>query len=409
MEAGSQKRQISMAIDIQYTDVAVVGAGPAGLCFARALAGSGLSITVIDPAAAAELARPAFDGREIALTHASRRRLEALGIWPRLPEEEISALRDAWVFDGDSTEPMRISHRDGGAEQLGFLVPNHRIREAAYAAFASTGETSLLTGRRVLSVERGNGAHDLLLDDRSRIRARLVIAADSRFSSTRRAFGIAARQRDFGRSMLVCRMALEKDHDHVAWEWFGRDQTLALLPLNGREASAVITLPHAEIERLSKLDDEAFNDEVSERYQHRLGHMRRVSERKLYPLVGVWPDRLVVPGFAAIGDAAVGMHPVTAHGFNLGLASVDALSRRMVSACRQGRDFGADGLLQSYQREHRRTSAPLYLATGMVVGLYTSNSLPARWLRRAALRGAGRLPPFRRLIARTLTDRSAVR
>ncbi|MFP4208843.1 MAG: NAD(P)-binding protein, partial [Wenzhouxiangella sp.] len=124
-----------MSKELQHVDVAVVGAGPAGLCFARALAGSGLAVTVIDPADAESLVKPAFDGREIALTHASRHRLEQLDIWPHLPADEISALRDAWVFDGDTEEPMRISHQDGGAGQLGFLVPNHRIREAAFAAF----------------------------------------------------------------------------------------------------------------------------------------------------------------------------------------------------------------------------------------------------------------------------------
>ena len=389
----------------QACDVAVVGAGPAGLCFARALASSGLAVAVIDPASAEALARPSFDGREIALTHASKQRLEALDIWLRLPADEISALRDAWVFDGDSRRPMRISHRDGGAGQLGFLVPNHLIRQAAFESFRAAGAAELIEAQRVVAVERGSSEHTLRLDDGSRIRARLIVAADSRFSSTRRAFGIAARQRDFGRSMLVCRMRLEKDHDHVAWEWFGSDQTLALLPLNGRQASAVITLPHAEIERLSRLEAEAFNSEVSQRYQHRLGRMALLSERKLYPLVGVWPDRLVAERFAAIGDAAVGMHPVTAHGFNLGLASVEALSRRVQAACSAGRDFAAPDLLRAYQTEHRRTSGPLYLATGAVVSLYTSNSLPARILRRAALRGANRLPPFRRLIARTLTDR----
>lgn len=396
-----------MTHSAQVTDVAVVGAGPAGLSFARALAGTGLSVTVIDPASPEALAEPAFDGREIALTHASKRRLEALDIWSRLPADEISALRDACVYDGDSARPMRISHRDGGAGQLGFLVPNHRIREAAYASFRSAGSAELVTGQRVVSVVRGESAHDLMLDDGRCIRARLVVAADSRFSATRRAFGIAARQRDFGRSMMVCRVRLEKDHDQVAWEWFGHDQTLALLPLNNGQASTVITLPHAEIERLGRLDPDEFNAEVSARYQHRLGQMELVSERKIYPLVGVWPDRLVAPRFAVIGDAAVGMHPVTAHGFNLGLASVDALARRIRAACSSGRDFAAEPLLRAYQAEHRRASGPLYLATGAVVSLYTSNSLPARILRRAALRSANRLPPFRRLIARTLTDRHA--
>lgn len=386
-------------------DVAVVGAGPAGLSFARALSGSGLKVTVIDPASVEELAEPAFDGREIALTHASKQRLEALDIWSRLPADEISPLRDACVYDGDSRWPMRISHQDGGAGQLGFLVANHRIRQAAFESFRVAGAAELIPGRRVVSVERGEAAHELLLDDGRWLRASLVVAADSRFSSTRRAFGIAARQRDFGRSMLVCRMRLECDHDQVAWEWFGHDQTLALLPLNDRQASTVITMPHAEIERLCRLDADDFSAEITARYQRRLGQMNLVSERKFYPLVGVWPDRLVAARFAAIGDAAVGMHPVTAHGFNLGLLSVDALARRIQAACSSGRDFAAAPLLRAYQAEHRRSSAPMYLATRTLIGLYTNSSLPARILRRAVLRGADGLAPFRRLIARSLTDR----
>ena len=57
-------------------DVAIIGAGPAGLCLARALSGQGLSIVLLERQAETALADPAFDGREIALTHASQALLE---------------------------------------------------------------------------------------------------------------------------------------------------------------------------------------------------------------------------------------------------------------------------------------------------------------------------------------------
>ncbi|WP_342236956.1 hypothetical protein [Inquilinus sp. OTU3971] len=93
--------------------------------------------------------------------------------------------------------------------------------------------------------------------------ARLVVAADSRFSEMRRIFGIPTRMRDFGRSMLVCRAIHEVPHDHTAWEWFDHGQTLALLPL-GREgdprnrSSAVLTLPAACMDELQSMGGEAF-------------------------------------------------------------------------------------------------------------------------------------------------------
>ena len=52
-------------------DIIVVGAGPAGLGFARALEPTGLRIALIERQAEAELASPPVDGREIALTHRS--------------------------------------------------------------------------------------------------------------------------------------------------------------------------------------------------------------------------------------------------------------------------------------------------------------------------------------------------
>ncbi|MFY8134556.1 MAG: FAD-dependent oxidoreductase, partial [Aquimonas sp.] len=63
-------------------DLIVIGAGPSGLCFALALADSGLSIALIDQQPRAALAEAEFDGREIALTHHSVAVLKRLGVWP---------------------------------------------------------------------------------------------------------------------------------------------------------------------------------------------------------------------------------------------------------------------------------------------------------------------------------------
>ena len=54
----------------------MIGAGPAGLAFAAALAGSGLAVSLVDPAPASVLADPPFDGREIAASSRALRILE---------------------------------------------------------------------------------------------------------------------------------------------------------------------------------------------------------------------------------------------------------------------------------------------------------------------------------------------
>jgi ubiquinone biosynthesis UbiH/UbiF/VisC/COQ6 family hydroxylase len=218
----------------------------------------------------------------------------------------------------------------------------------------------------------------------------LVVAADTRFSETRRAIGIPARHRDFGKTMMVCRMTHEVPHEGIATEWFAHQQTLAVLPLNGNRSSIVLTLRHVEIEAIRRLPPAEFALEMERRFLSRLGRMTLDSERFAYPLVGVYPSRFVSTRYAAIGDAAVGMHPVTAHGFNLGLIGEDTLSRLLIEASTRGEDIGAQGLLDRYDRSHRQATLPLYLATNAIVGLYTAESPPARALR-SALLGVARL------------------
>ncbi len=386
-------------------DVAIIGAGPVGLSLARALARQGRRVALIERQPVEALASPAFDGREIALTHASMRLMRELGLWQHLPETAVAPLRAARVIDGQSPHELRIDGALAGQAQLGSLVPNHLIRAAAWLAAQESGDAiTLHAAATVEAVHADRDGARVQLKDGGRIEADLLVAADSRFSETRRALGIDADLHDFGKSMLVCRMRHALPHEGTAWEWFGHGQTLALLPLEEGLASAVLTLTGEQARLAATMDEGQFNTMMTGRFSNRLGAMQLVSTRHLYPLVGVYARRFVGPRFALAGDAAVGMHPVTAHGFNLGLASVERLADMAAEAARSGRDIGDAGLLARYQRRHRHGSWPLYQATRAIVELYTNDTTPARWLRSTALRASARLLPFRRTVAATLTD-----
>lgn len=391
-----------------HHDVIIIGAGPVGLCLTKALCDLGLRVALVERQPRAALAEPAFDGREIALTHASMRRLRDLGIGRHLPEDDSAPLRSARVMDGDGLHDMRIDAELAGTPRLGMLVPNHRIREAAWKATCDLPGLDLFDDARIHAVHTAEDHAGVTLADGLRLEAPLLIAADSRFSETRRAMGIGAEQYDFGKSMLVCRMHHEQPHGGVAWEWFRHGQTLALLPLQEHRSSVVVTLPHAEATRLAGLDVDAFAHEMGQRYAHRLGAMRLESSRHVYPLVGVYARRFAGRRFALAGDAAVGMHPVTAHGFNLGLGSVERLAEMARDAMRHGGDLGCAEGLARYERRHHRSARPLYLATRAIVEIYTDDRAPARLVRETVLRAGSRFTPFRRALARTLADEQPV-
>ncbi|MGE0032156.1 MAG: 5-demethoxyubiquinol-8 5-hydroxylase UbiM [Steroidobacteraceae bacterium] len=385
-------------------DVLIVGAGPAGLALACALDAAGITPLVLERQSIEPLRAPGEDGRDIALTHRSRRVLASLGVWARLPDAEVSPLREARVVDDGPAPELQIAPVANGDGPLGWLVPNYCIRQAVFGEFERRG-LRLECDAQVTGFERGTGQASVVLTDGRRFSAPLVIAADSRFSEVRRMAGIGAQMRDFGHTALIGRIAHVRDHDGIAWECFRHGCTLALLPLNGRQVSAVITVTTDAAAEWSALDDRAYAERVAARSPAGLGAMRVAGPRHCYPLVAVNAHAFAAPRFALVGDAAVGMHPVTAHGYNLGLYGVEVLARELAAARRSGRDSGSMEVLTPYAREHRRVAMPIYHGTNAIVRLFTHDRGPALAARRLVLAASQHLPLFGRLIRSAIRNR----
>ena len=129
--------------------------------------------------------------------------------------------------------------------------------------------------------------------------------------------------------------------------------------------------------------------------------MEPIGPMHSYPLTTAFARRFVCHRAALVGDAAVGMHPVTAHGFNLGIASVRHLTDEILPLLERGADPANSAALRRYERRHRRESLPIYLATNSIVGLYTDDRLIARAARRFGLRVA-QTPPAQKIVNRIL-------
>lgn len=385
------------------TDLLIVGAGPAGLALAAALGDAGLRVTLLEQQARDAIEAPAEDGRDIALTHRARRIMTSLGLWDALPPDAIAPLREARVLDGDAPQALRFAGDGRGDEALGWLVPNHLIRRAALTAALRRPTVQLCCDARVSALDRDGDAAAVTLADGRRLKAPLVVAADSRFSGTRRLAGIGASMKDFGRSVVVGRVAHTQPNGGIAWECFRYGNTLALLPMNGQQASAVVTLPSSGAPAWLALSDDEFATRIEAQSGGRLGTLQAVGPRHHYPLVAVYAQRFVATRFALVGDAAVGMHPVTAHGYNFGLYGVEVLARELQRSHRSGADLGALPALLAYEREHRRATLPVYLGTNAIVSLFTDERAPAKVARQAVMRVAERAPGLSTLIKTAVT------
>jgi len=97
------------------------------------------------------------------------------------------------------------------------------------------------------------------------------------------------------------------------------------------------------------------------------------------------------------------MHPVTAHGFNLGLSGAQILANEITSANSRGADIGASPALERYETRHMQSTRPMYHGTNEIVKLFTDDRLAPKVVRQVALRLVNNFPPIKRAIQSKLT------
>jgi len=399
-------------MDTKNVDVAIIGSGPAGLSFALSLAKTGLSMVLLDQQSLDNIAKPQLDGRDIAMTHLSKTILTELGIWQRFPDDAVHPIKEAKVINGQlgsskhtflSTPALHFERSDDADAPLGYLVANFQIRQALYDQVLEHDNIEIITEQSVNYVKTFANRGVVETEDFI-VNASLVVSADSRFSTTRRMMGLSAKMKDFGKVMIVCNMKHTLSHKNTAQECFQYGRTCAILPLGEGYSSIVITVPASDAKRLTDLPKDEFNRQAKEMFDGRLGEMELITERHSYPLVGVISDRFVANRFALIGDAAVGMHPVTAHGYNLGLRSADTLAEQIIKAQQGGKDIASRWVLHNYEIRHQLLSKPLYEATNAIVDLYTNDQPLAKLVRKAALHVGNQFMPFKHAVTNRLTQ-----
>ncbi|SFV82977.1 2-octaprenyl-3-methyl-6-methoxy-1,4-benzoquinol hydroxylase [hydrothermal vent metagenome] len=385
-------------------DIVIIGGGPAGLSFACSMIDANVKVLVVEKSSTDAIANPQSDGREIALTHLSVKILKKLGVWDLIDHSEVSPLREAKVFDGDSPSLLNFKSDDSSIEALGYLIPNYQVRQALYQRVNQADNITLMTDAMVDDVEYLGDYSQVLFADASTVKARLVIAADSRFSNIRRKVGIPALMKDFSKVMIVTKMEHEHTHNNTALECFDYGQTLALLPMVGNASSVVLTVATNKAQAMLNMSEAEFNAKITQDFKGQLGQMTQSGERHSYPLVAVHAQTFIADRFALIGDAAVGMHPVTAHGFNLGLRGQDILATLIKEARTHGQDIGSKSLLKLFEKKHINLTRLMFFGTNGIVALFTNDAPVIKQVRRFVLKFAEHFPPIKYLITHHLTE-----
>ena len=389
-------------------DVIIVGAGMPGATLALGLAAGGLTPILIDPLPFETQCAPTFDGRASAISFAAFRQWRAVGAAPFL-ESYAQRIEQILVTDGrapgvSSRRPSpaflrfdsaEIAERFEG-EPLGYMLENRHIRAGLAQAVAEAGIT-VLAPAKVAAVEVTTAAASVRLEDGGTLGAPLVVGADGRGSLVRRAAGIDTFGWSYPHTAVVATVAVERDHQGVAYEHFLPGGPFAILPLPGRRVSLVWTETPARAAALKACASEAFEAHLARRFGPFLGRATLEGPRFTYPLSLQMAERLTAPRVALAGDSGHAIHPIAGQGLNMGLKDCAALAQVAVEAARLGEDIGALTVLDRYERWRRLDNIAVAVATDAFNRLFTNDNALVRNARGAGMAVVNRLGPARRL------------
>jgi 2-octaprenyl-6-methoxyphenol hydroxylase len=388
----------------ERVDVAIVGGGMVGSTLAVALVQAGVSVALIDRADPAAQVEETYDGRTVAIAHATHRLLQATGLWARLvPHAE--PILDIRVSDGPSLLFLHYDHRELGEDPLGYIVENRAVRRALQARIGGLENLRLRAPAELTAhIEMPHGV-ELTLGDGTEITAGLLVAADGSESALRRGAGIASTQWDYGQTAIVCTMGHERPHRGVAHERFLPAGPFAVLPMtddpvHGHRSSIVWTEKTHLVPAMMALSEEDFSHELAIRFGPWLGAVRVVGGRWSHPLRFAHAETYIKPRFALVGDAAHTMHPIAGQGLNIGLRDVAALAEVLVETKRLGLDLGSPAALERYQRWRRFDNQMLLSVTDSLNWLFSNDIAPVRIARDVGMAAVNLMSPLKRIFMR---------
>lgn len=375
-----------------------------GTSLALALAPLGLRVAVVEAVARQSAGQPSFDDRTTALSRSTQRMFEAMGLWSDVVAAS-TPIKSIHVSDQGRFGFSHIDAEEQGVEALGYVVINRVLGNVLQSALARCDGVDVLCPARIVGVELNTDfARAVVATDNGErlLGCNLVVAADGANSTVRDLMGISSLKSDYGQCAVIGNLLPEKNIAQRAFERFTAQGPLALLPVADARAGFVWTVSKDDAARVMALDDAAFLGELQELFGYRLGTFSQVGKRASYPLALSKAMRLTTTRGVLVGNAAHGLHPVAAQGFNLGMRDVASLCDCIADsrADAGNADVGNEKLLARYASWRRADQKKLVQFTDGLVRLFGSSRRPLRTLRNIGMIGFDLVPGVRSLFAK---------
>ncbi|MNG92272.1 2-octaprenyl-6-methoxyphenol hydroxylase [compost metagenome] len=380
-------------------NLAIIGGGLVGASLALALqAGAkarGWKILLIEPFAPGHSFQPSYDARSSALSFGTQQIYQHLGLWQAIGQRAEPILQ-IQVSDRGRFGATRLDAGEEGVPALGYVVENAWLGQCLWQSLDSD-VVSWRCPAEVKAMQAIEHGYRLLLDDDTTLECDLAVLADGGRSGLREQLGIHVRRTPYEQSALIANITPGEAHCGQAFERFTESGPMALLPLPDNRCALVWTRQGMDAKRLAEVDERSFLRELQDAFGYRLGALRQVGVRHLYPLALVEAEEQVRPHLVVLGNAAHSLHPIAGQGFNLSLRDVQALAQALLAGPQHPGDLAT---LQSYHQRQRLDQAMTIGFSDQVTRLFGSNQPLLAAGRNIGLLGLDLLPPARRWFAR---------
>jgi len=375
-----------------------------GTSLGLALAPLNLKIAVVEAVARGAAQQPSFDDRSTALSRSSQRMFEAMGLWPEIVAAS-TPIKSIHVSDKGRFGFSHIDAVQQKVEALGYVVINRVLGQVLQDALTGVDGLDLICPGTITAVETAADQVKVVVEEPGKTGSLTckLVAADGANSAVRDMIGISASRVDYEQWAVIGNLLPEKAPENRAFERFTESGPVAMLPVADNRAAFVWMLSPDSAKDMLSLTDAEFIKRLQETFGYRLGRFSKVGKRAAYPLTLTKTNGLIARRSVVVGNAAHGLHPVAAQGFNLGMRDVAALCDCIADArIEQSESFdcGNPAILENYADWRRDDQGKVVRFTDGIVRLFGDTRPPVRALRNLGMLAFDMIPGVRKAFAR---------
>jgi 2-octaprenyl-6-methoxyphenol hydroxylase len=331
--------------------------------------------------------------------YGSTRLFEALGLWTRLAD--IAEPIHAVILEDRGTGAAITYHAaEIGDHPFGYGLETSALRRRLLELALERPGIAILAPARLVAFRRAADGIAAELDDGRWLDATLIVGADGRASTVRARAGLQGSLRPYPQVALTFAIRHERPHDGRVREFLRPPGPLALLPIGNNQCSVTWIERTALAQHLLAGPRAVLRAMLDERLDGVLGAFEIEGKPMGHPLSVHQARRFVAPRIALVGDAAHGIHPIHAQGFNLAVRDIATLAEVLVEAAGAGRDLGDPEVLMRYDRLRRADARMIAAVTDGLNGLFSTDLGAAKLVRRVGLSALDRLPALKHLAMR---------